>query len=161
MKARSEPSIWRVYSCRRGVLAARREQDLITLVDRNLGNGFGDWSVEPHTDLKLFPPSRSDHFLPYQIRLPVELTDDDIAAIDYDGAGSLGATVFGPEQEKRSNQDFCVCGAIDDDRGRRLSFSVVSDGVSTGAFWAQRGAQLASFSAYAVLKQMWLEGVTP
>ncbi|SDZ73334.1 hypothetical protein [Rubrimonas cliftonensis] len=132
----------------------------MSLVDRNIGNAFGDWSVEPTTDLKLFPPSRSDHFLPYQIRLPVELTDDDMAAIDYDGDGSLGATVFGPEQEKHSNQDFCVCGAIADDRGRRLSFSVVCDGVSTGAFWTQRGAQVASFSAYAVLKQMWREGMS-
>ena len=143
----------RLYSCRRGVVAVARDADL-------LGARSQGWLITPSSGVRLMPPASSDELLPWQIRLGFELEDEDLRCINYDSPQASAATVFGPPQDKNCNQDFCLSGTIDDGSGNKLAFAAVADGVTTGSFWPQRGAQIACFSAFSALKQLWRGGLS-
>jgi hypothetical protein len=144
----------RLYSCHRGVVAVAADTDLIGAVDKQQ-----NWLIRSSPGLRLMPPAASDQLLPYQIRLAFELEEHDLGCIAYDAPEAIAATTFGPPQDKDSNQDFCLSGTIDDVSGRTLAFAAVADGVSIGSFWSQRGAQIACFSAFSALKQLWCGGL--
>jgi hypothetical protein len=144
---------WKFYSCRQGVVAARSDYDLYKEFEGKL-----EWIARPSQSVRLLPPRDRDDFLRYHVRLPFELTDEEFSCLRFDGPQAVCATCYGPDsQDKSTNQDFGISGVISAPGVADLSFGIVCDGVSTGSFWSQRGAQIAAFGAFCALRRYWID----
>ena len=87
---------------------------------------------------------------------PISLGEDDIRNLDCSNPDNFSFTHYGPDsQDKPTNQDFALSGHFTGRSGGIARFSILTDGISNGFAFPQRGAQLSCFAAYHCLKALY------
>jgi len=134
-----------VLICRYGVLLPSTDNPLFKY-SRDWRE-YGGNSVTLNDGLLLPNCREADMLLP-QPPLKLALDQDHLAALlRAERQGTLAATIVGPPQEKKHNEDFAIAAGIVDDYGRDHAFIAVADGVTTKTFWAERASRIACFVA--------------
>jgi hypothetical protein len=102
----------------------------------------------------LLPSCRTSDTLLSQPPLPVLLDSEHIASLlGSENQGTLAATIYGPPQDKKRNEDFALAAGLTDGRGNDHAFIAVADGVTTKTFWAERSSRIACLVALQVMAE--------